>query len=70
MQKLFDHSKKKKTQIDPEEIIEEEVPRYFNFPLKGEDLDRDEVTGMKNVVTDFKEIVRPDERADKNRENI
>ena len=42
-----------------------DVPRYFNFPLKGDEVESDDVVGFRNVFTDFNQIVRSDERSDK-----
>merc|ERR1719348_1611114 len=32
------------------------VPRIFNFPLKDDTLDSEDLPGCRNVVTDFTEI--------------
>jgi len=70
VQRLF-HTNNKSEQLKKKKDLKEsdvpyepvEVPRYFNFPLKGDDVEANAV-GFRNVFTDFNQIVRQDERAD------
>ena len=51
---------------DENERRSENVGRFFNFPIKGEMIDRDGggIQTLRNIETDFNEVARSDQRAD------
>ena len=65
--RLF-NSFEQETVNDGDQGGETNVGRYFNFPIKGEMIDKDGKDGMiqtlRNIETDFNEIARSDQRAD------
>ena len=54
------------TANDENERRSENVGRFFNFPIKGEMIDKDGggIQTLRNIETDFNEVARSDQRAD------
>ena len=56
--------------LEPETMPEDDqtaatkVGRHFNFPIKGEMIDRDGMKTLRNIETNFNEVARRDQRAD------
>jgi len=64
LNRLFGAKKDDEDKAEQKAIVHQEVPRCFNFPLKGEAVEADDVVGLHNIVTDFREVVRSDQRDD------